>query len=107
MGPYASLFGGSDADKIIKDLQEYTEDALRELMRKIFKVANERQIRAFTLDDKGLCEWIRETIRQNKLNAIVFIWDEFTEYFQNNMTALLASKPCWNSARQNISVSYP
>lgn len=37
-GPYASLFGGSDADKIIKDLQEYTEDALRELMRKIFKV---------------------------------------------------------------------
>lgn len=87
-GPYASLFGGSDADKIIKDLQEYTEDALRELMRKIFKVANERQIRAFTLDDKELCEWIRETIRQNKLNAIVFIWDEFTEYFQNNMTAL-------------------
>lgn len=87
-GPYASLFGGSDTDKIIKDLQEYTEDALRELMRKIFKVANERQIRAFTLDDKGLCEWIRETIRQNKLNAIVFIWDEFTEYFQNNMTAL-------------------
>lgn len=87
-GPYASLFGGSDADKIIKDFQEYTEDALRELMRKIFKVANERQIRAFTLDDKGLCEWIRETIRQNKLNAIVFIWDEFTEYFQNNMTAL-------------------
>lgn len=87
-GPYASLFGGSDADKIIKDLQEYTEDALRELMRKIFKVANERQIRAFTLDDKGLCEWIRETIRQNKLNAIVFIWEEFTEYFQNNMTAL-------------------
>lgn len=84
-GPYV---GGSDADKIIKDLQEYTEDALRELMRKIFKVANERQIRAFTLDDKGLCEWIRETIRQNKLNAIVFIWDEFTEYFQNNMTAL-------------------
>lgn len=87
-GPYASFFGGSDADKIIKDLQEYTEDALRELMRKIFKVANERQIRAFILDDKGLCEWIRETIRQNKLNAIVFIWDEFTEYFQNNMTAL-------------------
>ena len=27
-GPYASLFGGSDADKIIKDLQEYTELSL-------------------------------------------------------------------------------
>lgn len=87
-GPYNSLFGGNDADKIVKDLQAFTEDALRELMRKIFKVASERQIKAFTLDDKGLCEWIRETIKQNNLNAIVFIWDEFTEYFQNNMTAL-------------------
>ena len=87
-GPYSSLFGGHDVDRIVKDLQEFTEDALRELMRKIFKVANERQIKAFTLDDKGLCEWIREIIKQNNLNAIVFIWDEFTEYFQNNMTAL-------------------
>ena len=87
-GPYSSLFGGNDANQIIKDLQVFTEDALRELMRKIFKVANERQIKAFTLDDKGLCKWIRETIRQNNLSAIVFIWDEFTEYFQNNMTAL-------------------
>lgn len=87
-GPYSSLFGGNDADKIIKDLQAFTEDALRELMRKIFKVAYERQIKAFILEDKGLCEWIRETIKQNNLNAIIFIWDEFTEYFQNNMTAL-------------------
>ena len=87
-GPYSSLFGGNDVNKIIKDLQEFTEDALRELMRKIFKVANDRQIKAFTLDDKALCNWIRETIKQNNLNAIVFIWDEFTEYFQNNMTAL-------------------
>lgn len=44
-GPYSSLFGGNDADKIIKDLQIFTEDALRELMRKIFKVARERQIK--------------------------------------------------------------
>ncbi|MDH6344119.1 hypothetical protein M2480_002561 [Parabacteroides sp. PFB2-12] len=87
-GPYSSLFGGNDADKIVKDIQVFTEDALRELMRKIFKVANERQIKAFTLDDSGLCEWIREVIEQNNLNAIVFIWDEFTEYFQNNMTSL-------------------
>lgn len=87
-GPYSSLFGGNDADKIIKDLQIFTEDALRELMRKIFKVARERQIKAFTLDDKDLCKWIREIIKQNNLSAIIFIWDEFTEYFQNNMTAL-------------------
>lgn len=87
-GPYKSLFGGESVDEIIKHLQEYTEDALREMMRKIFKVANERQIKAFTLDDKGLCEWIREVIKENQLNALIIIWDEFTEYFQNNATSL-------------------
>ena len=50
----SGLIKPNDADKIIKDLQIFTEDALRELMRKIFKVARERQIKAFTLDDKDL-----------------------------------------------------
>lgn len=87
-GPYKTLFGGESVDDIICHLQEYTEDALREMMRKISKVANERQIKAFTLDSLGLCNWIREVIQKNNLNALVFIWDEFTEYFQNNITEL-------------------
>lgn len=87
-GPYKSLFGGESVDDIIKHLQTYTEDALRELMRKIFKVSSERQIKAFTLDADGICNWVREIIRSNQLNALVFIWDEFTEYFQNNLTSL-------------------
>lgn len=87
-GPYKSLFGGESVDDIINHLQSYTEDALRELMRKIFKVSSERQIKAFTLDADGICNWVREIISSNQLNALVFIWDEFTEYFQNNLTSL-------------------
>lgn len=83
-GSYASLFGGDDADTIIEKLKTYSDLALHTLMEKIFKVARERQIRAFTMTTHDLADWIKEVINANNLKAIVFIWDEFTEYFYNN-----------------------
>lgn len=83
-GSYAGLFGGDDVDTIIEDLRTYTDLPLHKLMEKIFKVAKERQIRAFSMTTRDLAEWIREVIKANELKAIVFIWDEFTEYFYNN-----------------------
>ena len=65
-------------------LRTYQDNALHTLMEKIFKVARERQIRAFSMTASDLADWIRETIHVNELKAIVFIWDEFTEYFYNN-----------------------
>ena len=53
-------------------------------MDNIFRVADERQIKALSLSVSDLCNWIREVIKANGLKAIVFIWDEFTEYFYNN-----------------------
>ncbi len=32
-----------------------------------------------------LCDWIREIIEKDNLKELVFIWDEFSEYFENNM----------------------
>lgn len=83
-GSYADMFGGDDVDSIVEKLQIYQDNALHALMEKIFKVARERQIRAFSMTASDLANWIRETIRVNELKAIVFIWDEFTEYFYNN-----------------------
>lgn len=83
-GSYSGLFGGDDVDTIIEKLNTYSEEALHKLMEKIFKVARERQIRAFTMTTRDLAEWIKEVIKVNDLKAIVFIWDEFTEYFYNN-----------------------
>ena len=57
-------------------------------MEKIFKVASERQIRAFQLTSKDLCNWLKEVIHANGLKSIVFIWDEFTEYFKANARSL-------------------
>ena len=87
-GSYAEMFGGDDVDTIIQHLSTYHDDALQELMAKISRIANEKQIKAFILDGEGIKAWIREIIHTNNLGAIVFIWDEFTEYFNNNMHQL-------------------
>jgi hypothetical protein len=87
-GSYAELFGGDSVDDIIRNLESYKDQPLQALMEKIFKLANEKQIKAFTLDDKGLIAWIKEVIERNNLAALVFIWDEFTEYIINNMNNL-------------------
>lgn len=83
-GSYADLFGGDDVDAIVEKLRTYEDAALHALMDKIFKVARERQIRAFSMTASDLADWIKEVIEVNNLKAIVFIWDEFTEYFYNN-----------------------
>lgn len=83
-GSYRDLFGGDDVDNIIRNLSAYKDLALQTLMGKIFRVANEKQIKAFTLDDEALVNWVEEVINKNDLAALVFIWDEFSEYFDNN-----------------------
>lgn len=87
-GSYSDLFNGESVDDIINELGSYQDQALQALMSKIFRVANEKQIKAFTLDDKTLSNWLKEVIEKNNLSALIFIWDEFTEYFKNNVHRL-------------------
>lgn len=83
-GAYSDLFGGDTVDAVIEKLNTFSGDALTKVMDNIFKVADERQIKALSLSVDDLCNWIREVIPANDLKAIMFIWDEFTEYFYNN-----------------------
>ena len=85
---YANIFGGSDVDTIISNLNTYTGDALKGLMSNIMRVGKEKHFSALTMEADDLVEWIKEVIKENNLKAITFIWDEFTEYFRNNMRAL-------------------
>lgn len=83
-GKYSNLFGGDDADTVIEKLRAFSGDALAKVMDNIFKLADERQVKALSLSVTDLSGWIREVIQANRLKAIVFMWDEFTEYFYNN-----------------------
>jgi hypothetical protein len=87
-GSYAELFDGDSVDDIIFHLKTYEDDALQSLMGKIFRVAHKKQIRAFVLSSDDVCDWINSVIENNHLLAIVFIWDEFTEFFKNNYHSL-------------------
>ena len=99
---YAEAFSGDNVEEIIKKLSEYEGEALSNLMRRIMKVGKERKIIALSLDIDDLIEWIKLVIEEHNLKAIVFIWDEFTEYFRNNMRALTGFQKL-----ADLSGSYP
>lgn len=82
-GKYKTVLGGDTAADILKKLNEYEEEALRALIAKIFKVPAVKG--GFSMNTGELCDWIREVIEKNNLKELVFIWDEFSEYFENNM----------------------
>ena len=85
---YAWTFGGEKIDTIIEKLQNGTPEQVTKLMRNIITVAEDNGITALRLDIQGMAEWIKSVIRENNLKAILFVWDEFTEFFQNNPNSL-------------------
>lgn len=94
---YTDLFSGDNVDAIIDKLNAYNAEAMEQpskgealqtLMSKIMKVADEQHFSALTMSTASLIKWINSVIEKNNLKAIVFIWDEFTDYFRNNIRAL-------------------
>lgn len=85
---YAWKFPDKNIDHIIADLKENNPSKVMELMRNLLEVARDNDIMAMRLSAEDMAEWIRTIIRENHLSAILFIWDEFTEYFHNNRNAL-------------------
>lgn len=82
-GSSKDILGGDKADDILEKLRTYEDDALRRLITKIFKVNMVRG--SFSMNTGELCDWIREVIEKNNLYNLMFIWDEFSEYFENNL----------------------
>lgn len=81
-------FGGMHVDEIIHILEGSDEDAIFKIMRSILKVAEDNGITALRLDIPAMCEWIKSILDENDISAILFVWDEFTEYFVNNPNSL-------------------
>lgn len=82
-GTYKTVLNGDTANSILKKLRDFKEEALNTLIEKVFKVPAVKG--GFSMNTGELCDWIREIIEGNNLKELVFIWDEFSEYFENNM----------------------
>lgn len=86
---YRLRFGGVDADTILGQLKTYNDNkAILELIEKISTLGEEEGIKPFILKKEDLKTWILDVIEQNKIKAILFIWDEFSDYFNINKANL-------------------
>lgn len=81
-------FGGKHVDEVIDVLKNSSPDVVSKMMRNILKVAEDNGITALRLDVPAMCKWIKSIIDENDISAILFVWDEFTEYFVNNLNSL-------------------
>lgn len=73
----------TSAESVIKDLEALdTEDQL-ELLDTIISVAEDENYNWATSPEE-LIDWLDDVRKGNNIYSIVFIWDEFTEYFRNN-----------------------
>ena len=86
---YMWLFGGQNVEQIIEVLKNCEDEKLvSKMMRNIMTVAEDNGITALRMDIPAMCEWIKSILDNNDISAILFVWDEFTEYFQNNSNTL-------------------
>ncbi|MGV8058733.1 MAG: hypothetical protein AB2L12_12025 [Smithellaceae bacterium] len=82
---WRALFSQSTADEVLNTLRKNSE--VKSLVDNIFRLADKEGITALTIDSDRLINWLTDIIDRNNLR-IVFIWDEFSDYFKNNRESL-------------------
>ena len=82
---YSSIFTQSSADEILNSLRKDSE--VQTLMGNIFRLADREGITAMNIDADRLIAWLSDIIDRNNVK-VVFIWDEFSDYFKNNRESL-------------------
>lgn len=82
---WAALFSQSSADEVLNALRKGGE--VKTLMDNIFRLADKEGITALNIDADRLIAWLTDIIDRNNVK-IVFIWDEFSDYFKNNRESL-------------------
>ncbi len=82
---WEALFSQSSADEVLNTLRKGGE--VKTLMDNIFRLADKEGITAMSIDADRLIAWLSDIIDRNNVK-IVFIWDEFSDYFKNNRESL-------------------
>lgn len=85
-GKYSSIFSQQSAEEVLTALKS-TGDAT-DLMEKLLNLGEEEGIKAFTFDEDLFFDWIRELFQKNERLCVVFLWDEFSDFFLQNSSCL-------------------
>lgn len=83
---WISTFAQGTADEIINTLKKSSD--VSGLMKNTFKLAAKEGITALSLDSDSIRKWIIDIIQHNNNEKIVFIWDEFSDFFRQNKNSL-------------------
>lgn len=73
----------SSVESVIKDLEDLDLEDKLELLDTIIEVAALEGFN-WSMSSEEIVDWLEDVRKGNNLYSIVFIWDEFTEYFKNN-----------------------
>ncbi|MBE5813905.1 MAG: hypothetical protein E7320_01680 [Clostridiales bacterium] len=71
------------AQSVIRDLEELDLDDKLDLLDTIIDVADKEGYN-WSMSPEEVINWLEDVRKGNQLYAMLFIWDEFTEYFKNN-----------------------
>lgn len=82
---WKALFAQSTVDGILNTLRKGGE--VKTLVNNIFRLADKEGITALSIDSDRLIAWLTDIIDRNNIK-VVFIWDEFSDYFKNNRESL-------------------
>jgi hypothetical protein len=82
---WTALFSQSSAEEVLNALRKGGE--VKTLMDNIFRLADKEGITALNIDADRLIAWLTDIIDRNNIK-IIFIWDEFSDYFKNNRESL-------------------
>lgn len=74
------------AEEIVDRLKHSSDP--RQTIQDLQTLGKEAGITAFSRDMENLKSWLTEVITENDLKAIVFVWDEFSEFFRKNRNEL-------------------
>lgn len=85
---YAWDFGGVSVEEIIERINDGTDKQIEQTMNKVMKVLKDAGQYGIFSDVTQMAGWIRSIIKENGLTAILFVWDEFSEYFLNHPVGL-------------------
>ena len=83
---WISTFSQGTADEIINTLRKSSD--VTTLMGNIFKLAAKEGITALSLDGDSIRNWILDVIKKNNDIKMVFVWDEFSDFFRQNKNSL-------------------
>lgn len=81
-------FGGMSADEVIEKLKNSTEKDIESMMRNVMKVLKDAGQTGIFKDVNDMADWIKSIIEENNIASILFVWDEFSEYFLNHPVGL-------------------